>query len=503
MTNDREPELGRSNHEGLLSQWSEPIKFEDFALPDFNIDIFPSWLRDFVEAVSESTQTPVDMASMAAFSILSVVSAKKVEINPYGDWREPLNTYIMTLMGPANRKSSVFREMTNPIISYERVERERLSLEVKQRESERRRLTKRLEHLEGIFARKDDGDIKHQILTVQKELHAIPNLSLPTFITDDVTPESLTSLMYQNQNRIGVLSAEGGIFDMIKGRYSGQINLEVYLKGHSGDHIRVDRRNRTEILESPALTIGVFGQKEVIKEIPRPLQGRGLMARFLYSIPKDQMGYRNTRPTSIPNDVREKYYEEVNKLIIDKPSETIELTLTKEADAIFKNFQDRCEQKLRNGEDLFDMPEWGGKFAGHIARVCGLLHIADNGTSSSSTEISQETVIKAISLEEYFITHAQAAFGFMRKNPMIEDAKYLLDVIERHAHKCTKVSDATQICIPYRTIQQNVKNRIDSKQLSSLLSELEERGFIRISYENSNHSKPKKFLIVNPSILKN
>ncbi len=67
----------------------------------------------------------------------------------------------------------------------------------------------------------------------------------PRLIADDVTTEAAASLLAEQGGRLAVLSAEGGIFSTLAGRYSGGVpSLEVFLKGHAGDLLRVDRKGR-------------------------------------------------------------------------------------------------------------------------------------------------------------------------------------------------------------------------------------------------------------------
>ena len=66
----------------------------------------------------------------------------------------------------------------------------------------------------------------------------------PRILADDSTPEALTSLLATYGGRIAVLSAEGGVFDQIGGRYAKFPSFDVYLKGHAGDMLRVDRIGR-------------------------------------------------------------------------------------------------------------------------------------------------------------------------------------------------------------------------------------------------------------------
>ncbi len=75
--------------------------------------------------------------------------------------------------------------------------------------------------------------------------------------------------MAENNEKMALLSAEGGgIFSIMAGRYAfdGKANLEIFLKGFSGDYCAVDRIGReAKILNEPALTIGLFVQPHVVR----------------------------------------------------------------------------------------------------------------------------------------------------------------------------------------------------------------------------------------------
>src|SRR6266700_4577607 len=125
-------------------------------------------------------------------------------------------------------------------------------------------------------------------------------------LADDATPEILATLLAQQGGRIALLSPEGGVVGQMAGRYSGArvpgANLGVYLKGHAGDRLRIDRVGRpSEYVARPALTIGLAVQPEVLRtmaEIPE-LGGLGVLARFLYSLPASRMGARLEDPEPV------------------------------------------------------------------------------------------------------------------------------------------------------------------------------------------------------------
>ncbi|WP_338449313.1 DUF3987 domain-containing protein [Niallia oryzisoli] len=472
-------------------EWEQPVYFDEYLLPEFPSNIFPRWLSDYIEGVAESTQTPIDMPSMCAISVLSIAVAKKFEVNPYGSWIEPLNTYTATLMGPAQRKSAVFDLMIKPILNYEQDEHEQLRVEVRNRKTEIDALKRRLEEVKNKNAKKPDSKYVEEMKKINKVIESLPELYLPSYIVDDVTPEKLGQILEENDGRVGILSAEGGIFEIIKGRYSKELNMDIFLKGHSGDYIRIDRKNgSTVIIENPALTIGIFAQPDILKDIPNAFKGRGLMARFLYSLPKDFRGYRKIRPKDISIEVRNRYMKNVKRLLELPMGEIQRLTFSNEADYYIQSFQQEIEEKLREGSDLADIAEWGGKIVGQILRIAALLHIAEN--INSDTDIPQKitvtTVAKAISTKKYFIGHAKASFGCMSLDKDLENAKYVLNKIKEKFKGETAIS--------HQQLWQLVKRRLGkASQLDGTLEILESRGFVRLRKEGR-----KKIICINPYI---
>lgn len=61
---------------------------------------------------------------------------------------------------------------------------------------------------------------------------------------DDVTSEKLASVLAENKGWAAIVSAEGDIFNILSGLYSRNVNIDLFLKCHSGDTIRVDRVGR-------------------------------------------------------------------------------------------------------------------------------------------------------------------------------------------------------------------------------------------------------------------
>ena len=85
----------------------------------FPTAVLPTWLRAWVAAEAEATQTPTDLAGMLAVSALSTACAKKVEVRVRDGWTEPVNTYGVSALPPGERKTAVFDAATAPLEDFE------------------------------------------------------------------------------------------------------------------------------------------------------------------------------------------------------------------------------------------------------------------------------------------------------------------------------------------------------------------------------------------------
>src|SRR5690625_4612295 len=431
-------------------EWDDPIVFDDINLPSFNTNIFPTWLKEYVEAVAEFTQTPIDAPAMACISTLSTILSHKYEVNVVGSWFEPLNTYSVLALGPANRKSAVADLISYPVANFES---EQLNMVEK--------------------------EIKNKQITRQSRL-----------LTTDATPESLGELMYQNQEKISILTSEGAeVFEMMTGRYSNKTNIDIYLKAFSGDYIAIDRMGRESvILKKPLMTIGLFVQPSVIKGIPIQFQNRGLTQRFLFSLPTSLIGNRKVQPEEIKNEVKNRYSLNMENLLVLSPN-TKRLTFSKEARLLEIKLREEIEEMLGDQELSESFQGWLGKLAGQIIRIAGLLHISKHVSKKNKDipkEIDSETLKKANQLREYFIEHAKVAHGIMGANENDEDAKYVLD----------KIKSENKEAIGVRDLLRKTRRIKTSNELRTILSKLEEMGYLIFAKEGR-----KEVIKINPKIL--
>jgi replicative DNA helicase len=428
--------------------WTPPMSFGIAGeVPAFPVEVLPSWLGEYVAAVATATQTPPDLAGMLALAVLATAAAGAVEVEPRPGWREPLCLFVAVGMDAGSRKSSVFTALTRPVAEFEREQAAAALPSITETAALRRIAEQAAAQAEaaasrGAASQQEEARAEAIARTAEAANLIVP--PVPRWLVDDATPEALAGLL-ATYGRIALLSPEGDVFDQMAGRYNQQVgpNLGVYLKGHAGDLLKVDCRGRPpEYVERPCLTIGLAVQPEVLRGLAsRPgFGGRGLLARFLYSLPASLVGRRQVGAPSVPAAVASRYTLELQALaasLTTAPGPTNEeapavLVLDQEAAELLLAFERDLEPRLAAGSgDLAHLAGWAAKLAGATCRLAGLLHLAGHLRDGWAQPIAADTFAAAIRLADYLVEHARAVFDLMGADPRVDDARWLLDWVNR------------------------------------------------------------------------
>jgi replicative DNA helicase len=463
--------------------WAPPIPFGVAGgLPPFPVEVLPSWLGEYVAAVATATQTPPDLAGMLALAVLATVAAGTVEVQPRPGWREPLCLFVAVGMDAGARKSSVFTALTRPVADFERQQATAALPAITETAVLRRIADQAAASAEAAASKAPiDQQEERQAEAIARAAEAA-NLTvppIPRWLVDDATPEALAGLL-ATYGRIALLSPEGDVFDQMAGRYNQTAgpNLGVYLKGHAGDLLKVDRRGRPpEYVQRPCLTIGLTVQPEVLQGLAsRPgFRGRGLLARFLYSLPQSLVGRRQPGAPTVPQAVADRYTLELQALAasLTRPAgdDPIVLILDPQADELLLAFERDLEPRLAAGSgDLAHLAGWAAKLAGATCRLAALLHLAGHLRDGWAHPIGANALAGAIRLADYLVEHARAVFDLMGADPRVGDARWLLDWISR----------TEQVQFSRRDAHQAARGRFrKATDLEPVLRLLEEHGYLR------------------------
>lgn len=473
--------------------WQPPVTLTvDRSPPPFPLrEAFPPGteaIRDFVEALAESLQVPIDLPAMLLLPVVSVSIAQNAEIEVREDWREIAALWTLSLMESGERKSATFGRMIAPLQKWEKDEGLRLDpLIRKQREAKEVR-ERKLAKLRSAIADGTSPEGEKELDELLREERDDKPLSKPLILASDTTTEALASLLSANQERAIIASPEADAIDVLLGRYSdkGSANMGIWLKGHAGDPERIVRRGREpEYLRRPALSVALAVQPASVRSLFHSDQarGRGLLARLLACAPSSRIGQRKTggQAIPIPPELAAQYDAIIARLLripIDSERGPVIVRLTSEAHDRFAQFEADIERMLAADGELSDRRDWGGKLAGHIARIALALHALERwGLRESIIDpqerISLATMEAALAWAPYLMAQERIVARIVGSDPSEGIAARVLVWIARNNLQCFTRRDAFDRLRTSRLPQ--------AKELDPALRLLEDHSYIRAS----------------------
>ncbi len=461
-------------------KWDTPIPFEKPTLPTFPVDALPKIIKDYVVAVAETTQTPVDMAATASLAIMSLCMQGRYRIDGKADWNEPVNLYTLIIAEPSERKSAIISFMTRPVNEYElnynntnagRFEASRM----RKSALESKKKTIETQYAKGKASETDLTEIAEKVANFKEE-------KPKKLYVDDITTEKLTSILSDSDGKTAIISTEGGIFDVLAGMYNKSVNIDVFLKGYSGDTIRVDRIGRpSELIQKPALTILLSVQPSVLSQLisNSTFEGKGLTTRFLYTLPKSLIGKRKFHTSPIPPEVSRLYDMKI-KDVLNEEENLIDnqiVRLSSEASTLFEAFHDENEKIM--GENT-EIKTWRGKLVGNVLRISALLARFNKDQFNPFFDItpplvvSKEDMANAILIGRYYIEHAKASYSLMGIDPINKQAEYVLSNIKKNGFYEFSKRDILRASRSFKTVE----------SLTPVLNRLVEYGYIQVKQTN-------------------
>lgn len=430
--------------------WPVPVPFgKTVGLPAFPVEVFPSWLTEMVTAVAVDTEVDPAMPGTVALSMLSASVGGRVEVEIKPGYREQTNLFIATVAKPGERKTPVQAKLSPPIREAERELSASMAARIAEAETLREIAVEAAARAKAEAGKAEQGTVRDTktadavAATMAAEAIVVP--SKPRLIVDDVTSEQLASLMAANGGRMALISDEGGIFDTLAGRYSSAPNIDVYLKGHVGSPMRVDRRGREEYIPKPVLTVALMVQPEILRKVGgnETFRGRGLLARFLFVMAPSRVGAREFDSAPIPPAVVARYAREMQDLVVTLAdwADPAVVALTDPARKTWIEAARAIEKQLGDGGSLDHVADWANKLPGTIARLAGLLHMAYHGEQGCRMPLDQSTMADAVKLGSFFVSHYLAATEEMGADPKVNKARYLLGLLRRLDRRMITVRD--------------------------------------------------------------
>jgi len=474
------------------AKWKEIQPIETITPPPFPFAAFPATLSEFTKSISEYTQTAPEMSCVLVLGALGAVFQKKYKVQSINKNFEQLSIYAVAISPPAERKSEVIRYIISPFHKFQTVHNSELKEELTENEVKRKEIKAALHRAETKLD--DTPEKRKKLHDAQKANDEFEEVHPLTLIADDTTTEALITLLARNGERMFIASGEGGLFSNMKGRYrQGGDDIEIYLKGHSGDYISVHRKSReTEVLQSPALSMSICVQPFIIDNVllDEENTGKGLTGRIIFAYPAARAGTRKAISDTPP------IHKTYDKAIFYALQKTIAMEETKTI--IFSN------EAAKYAEEYFYIPEtriedgfdraksWNGKTFGLSIRIAALFHAFqcfEDGKEPDEIPISIQTMKNAAEVTECLAIHAEKVFA--GDDQRTNNTLYLIKRIKRYG----------QQQIAKQKMWQGVKSKFRAtERLDEILQYMEERGYIRIE-KVSTGGRPADYIKVNPALL--
>jgi hypothetical protein len=480
------------------------------ALPEFPLDALPPAVAGWASAVAEESQTPPDLAAMTALSVLSAAGMGTAVVD-CGAWEEELALYVLVAMPSGDRKSTVLRAGLAPLRALERERRDEAGPEVRELRSRRAVLEKREKKLIEEIAKTSEADsritLEAELTQTIEELARIGEPVPPRLLADDATAEALARLL-AHHGSIAVIAAESALLDNLGGRYSdGVPNLHLICAAYSGEATVIDRKQHDpEEIERPLVTVGLAVQPHVLEALVshRVARAQGLVARFAYALPETQLGARRINAPRAPRGIQDGWEAVVRRVFEtpktgDKSDRTPDsgtsvtsvtvlggsrITLAHGARALLDALRAELEPRLAEDGDLRPVADWIARHAGRVARVAGLLHLAEHPLTAP---IAEATMRDARRIGDYLLAHGLAALrGF---DPLVFRA--LKWLARRGEHTVTQ-----------RDLQRGV-TKDTAEDAAALAKTLEQLGALRALPSKSQAAgrPPSPTYEVNPGLL--
>lgn len=474
----------------------KPLRASANTLMPFPVDQLPPVLRDMVKAISVTTSTDVAMAGTAMLSAVGYCFTGMYRLAGKPDHTEPPVLYSFVIAQPSERKSSVMHFIKEPFDGFEMKYNKDHKEDFYKAEQDIKAIEARIK----VMEKEEEPDIDG-IVKLRMQAEKLAETSPIRIAVDDITPESLTIKLAENNCSLLMISDEAGMLSNFNGKYNGGIpNLDLLLKAWNGERYISDRVTRgCSELDRPYLSIALAGQPYIWDNMMNDVAFRssGLLARFVLCFAKSNVGNRRYDTTSIPFEVRNAYRDFIHQLLKGKKDHNGEETILRLSQKASEEYISYCNNYVEHEiiKSMSCCQDWGGKFHGLMLRIACILHCVKcciNGIEPADESVSFDTIVSSFDIAHYY--REQAIYGFSVNAPdsdMVRAEK----ILQMFKTKAIKQGLKSEL---YHSCRCNLFPKADD--FYKALNTLAEYGYIAFEDVKTANNKPTQMVYVNPNI---
>lgn len=381
----------------------------------FPTHLFPPPFSDMIRVSSQINGLSESVAGMVVLAAISACIGSGLAVySLYRDKVTRANLYLLGALASGEGKSITFGSLFKPISDFQAdlldQWRQDIWPKAKARQAALREQFDHVKKKVGKAKSPEELDaFKTQLALIEAELLSVePQLIEPTLVVEDTTSEMLGVVMAQNCETAALISADAGdVINNIAGRYrKGEaVDDNLYVKGFSGDPVKVSRLNRPSIsLRSPCLTMLLLLQPDKLSFLmsKRKLVDGGLMPRFLMIHPQCAPSHTTAEMMAIPGELTRAYSQALNALtkafrFAEKP---VVIGATMEARKVIADYHNEIAD--RRAGDLKDVASFAARWHEQACRLGVDIHAARHGADAGKFEIQEDTTRAGMELAQWF-----------------------------------------------------------------------------------------------------
>ncbi len=450
----------------------------------YPLSCLPSILADGVSGIIGKVQCPEGLAANSVLAAAALVAQAHVNVPTLGGSDGPVSLFIITVAQSGERKSTADNLAMKPIKEWER---KRVKEGMEADEAYRRASLAYHEATKVAISkakRKDGGGGSQEaIARAQEDVGHPPCPPIrPNLLCDEPTVEGLWLLLSEGLGTTGIFSAEGGAFVgghamSADNRLKSGALLSQMWDGEALRRVRVsgigaplyDRRVSMHLMGQPDAMAGFVSNPT--------LRDQGLLARFLWSLPKSTMGGRFQQNVSEEAENKLSRYQRAIMECLDLPIPRNEgdvracaprtLKLSTDALNVVRSFADDVERALQPGGKFVTIPGLAAKLAEQALRLAGIFAFVSD---PKSWEIDKNAMKNACQLALWHGDEALRLFNASSPSPEIKSAEalrvWLINQTEIQIRRSRMITYGPN-CVR------------DAKALDAALKFLEEKGWVK------------------------
>jgi hypothetical protein len=390
---------------------STEVEFHRQLFPTHTI---PSPYAEMVRCVAVNNRVPEALPATIALAAISFAVGRGLAARIFQDKVTPANIYALAAVPTGGGKTTSSDPLMKPFVDIDGQMKEVWRAQVWPGAKARRDfLKKEIELIHRQLKRSATQEDRETLIAqaAEKEV-AIHDAELrliePALIAEDVTTEVLAVIMGQQQESMALLSTDGGdVIANIAGKYRKKESVDdnLYVKGYSGDAVRVNRINRPSIfLKAPCLSILLLVQPDKLLFLlsKRALIEGGLMPRFLITRLDVKPSHVTVDVAQLPPDTLASYSSGIETLVrffrMNKDVVIVPTSLA--AKQVIVDYYNHIAD--RRGDDLKDVSGFAARWHEQASRLAVVLHAAKHGPEAARLEIQEDTARAGVEMAEWF-----------------------------------------------------------------------------------------------------